>query len=74
MKRVIEYFGLGVLMVLAGSLLESLSVSGDYSLFSISNIFIWSGLVVLFVGEGLFIYKGIIKIYHMYKEFTSSIK
>lgn len=70
MKRVIEYFGLGVLMVFAGSLLGNLSASLDYALFSISGIFIWSGLVVLFVGEGLLIYKGIKKICYMYKEFT----
>ena len=47
MKKLIEIFGLGVLMILGGSLAE-------YTLSSFSVVFIYSGAFVLIWGLGLF--------------------
>ena len=65
MKRVIEYFILGVLMIGVSSMLSGTSLS------SISSVFSWSGILVLTVGEILFVYKSIMKVYHMYQDFIS---
>ena len=54
MKKLIEIFGLGVLMILGGSLAE-------YTLFSFSVVFIYSGAFVLILGLGLFYWKVIQK-------------
>ena len=50
MKKLIEIFGLGVLMILGGSLTE-------YTLSSFSLIFVYSGIAVLIWGLGLFYWK-----------------
>lgn len=50
MKKLIEIFGLGVLMILGGSLAE-------YTLSSFSVVFIYSGVFVLIWGLGLFYWK-----------------
>lgn len=54
MKKLIEIFGLGVLMILGGSLAE-------YTLSSFSVVFIYSGAFVLIWGLGLFYWKVIQK-------------
>ena len=54
MKKLIEIFGLGVLMILGGSLAE-------YTLSSFSVVFIYSGVFVLIWGLGLFYWKVIQK-------------
>ena len=54
MKKLIEIFGLGVLMILGGSLAE-------YTLSSFSVVFIYSGAFVLIWGLGLFYWKKIKK-------------
>lgn len=54
MKKLIEIFGLGVLMILGGSLAE-------YALSSFSEVFIYSGAFVLIWGLGLFYWKVIQK-------------
>lgn len=50
MKKLIEIFGLGVLMILGGSL-------AGYVLSSFSVVFIYSGAFVLIWGLGLFYWK-----------------
>ena len=54
MKKLIEIFGLGVLMILGGSLAE-------YTLSSFSVVFIYNGVFVLIWGLGLFYWKVIQK-------------
>lgn len=54
MKKLIEIFGLGVLMILGGSLAE-------YTISSFSVVFIYSGAFVLIWGLGLFYWKVIQK-------------
>lgn len=54
MKKLIEIFGLGVLMILGGSLAE-------YTLSSFSVVFIYSGVFVLIWGLALFYWKVIQK-------------
>ena len=54
MKKLIEIFGLGVLMILGGSL-------AGYALSSFSVVFIYSGAFVLIWGLGLFYWKVIQK-------------
>ena len=54
MKKLIEIFGLGVLMILGGSLAE-------FTLSSFSVVFIYSGVFVLIWGLGLFYWKVIQK-------------
>ena len=54
MKKLIEIFGLVVLMILGGSLAE-------YTLSSFSVVFIYSGVFVLIWGLGLFYWKVIQK-------------
>lgn len=56
MKKLIEIFGLGVLMILGGSLAE-------YTLSSFSVVFIYSGVFVLIWGLGLFYWKVIQKVW-----------
>ncbi len=67
MKRLIEIFGLGVLMILGGSLTE-------YTLSSFSLVFVYSGAVVLLWGLGLFYWKVIQKAMKWINEFTGTLK
>ena len=66
MKRLIEIFGLGVLMILGGSLTE-------YTLSSFSLVFVYSGAVVLLWGLGLFYWKVIQKAMKWINEFTGTL-
>ena len=67
MKRLIEIFGLGVLMILGGSLTE-------YTLSSFSIVFVYSGAAVLLWGLGLFYWKVIQKAMKWINEFTGTLK
>ena len=67
MKKLIEIFGLGVLMILGGSLAE-------YTLSSFSVVFIYSGAFVLIWGLGLFYWKVIQKAMKWINEFTGTLK
>ena len=67
MKKLIEIFGLGVLMILGGSLTE-------YTLSSFSLVFVYSGAVVLLWGLGLFYWKVIQKAMKWINEFTGTLK
>ncbi|GEM_PF-4456725 len=67
MKKLIEIFGLGVLMILGGSLAE-------YTLSSFSVVFIYSGVFVLISGLGLFYWKVIQKGMRWIKELKNISK
>lgn len=67
MKKLIEIFGLGVLMILGGSLAE-------YTLSSFSVVFIYSGAFVLIWGLGLFYWKVIQKGMRWIKELKNISK
>ncbi|MEE0778939.1 MULTISPECIES: hypothetical protein [Massilimicrobiota] len=67
MKKLIEIFGLGVLMILGGSLAE-------YTLSSFSVVFIYSGVFVLIWGLGLFYWKVIQKGMRWIKELKNISK
>ena len=67
MKKLIEIFGLGVLMILGGSLAE-------YTLSSFSVVFIHSGVFVLIWGLGLFYWKVIQKGMRWIKELKNISK
>ena len=67
MKKLIEIFGLGVLMILGGSLSE-------YTLSSFSVVFIYSGVFVLIWGLGLFYWKVIQKGMRWIKELKNISK
>lgn len=66
MKRIIEIFLLGTLM-----LFSSILMKADF--YTISEIFGYSGILVLLAGEGLFIYKCIQYLMNFEKE-TMNIK
>ena len=67
MKKLIEIFGLGVLMILGGSLAE-------YTISSFSVVFIYSGVFVLIWGLGLFYWKVIQKGMRWIKELKNISK
>lgn len=67
MKKLIEIFGLGVLIILGGSLAE-------YTLSSFSVVFIYSGVFVLIWGLGLFYWKVIQKGMRWIKELKNISK
>jgi hypothetical protein len=67
MKKLIEIFGLGVLMILGGSL-------SGYTLSSFSVVFIYSGVFVLIWGLGLFYWKVIQKGMRWIKELKNISK
>ncbi len=67
MKKLIEIFGLGVLMILGGSLAE-------YTLSSFSVVFIYSGVFVLIWGLALFYWKVIQKGMRWIKELKNISK
>ena len=67
MKKLIEIFGLGVLMILGGSLTE-------YTLSSFSLVFVYSGAAVLLWGLGLFYWKVIQKGMRWIKELKNISK
>ena len=67
MKKLIEIFGLGVLMILGGSLAE-------YTLSSFSVVFIYSGVFVLIWGLGLLYWKVIQKGMRWIKELKNISK
>lgn len=67
MKKLIEIFGLGVLMILGGSL-------SGYALSSFSVVFIYSGAFVLIWGLGLFYWKVIQKGMRWIKELKNISK
>lgn len=67
MKKLIEIFGLGVLMILGGSLAE-------YAISSFSVVFIYSGAFVLIWGLGLFYWKVIQKGMRWIKELKNISK
>ena len=67
MKKLIEIFGLGVLMILGGSLAE-------YTLSPFSVVFIYSGVFVLIWGLALFYWKVIQKGMRWIKELKNISK
>lgn len=66
MKKLIEIFALGVLMILGGSL-------AGYTLSSFSVVFTYTGVAVLIWGLGLFYWKVIQKVSQKGKKWTKEI-
>ena len=65
MKKLIEIFGLGVLMILGGSM-------ADYYLSTFSLMLVYSGIAVMIWGEFLFIWRIIQKCIHWFKKAIDS--
>lgn len=59
MKRLLEIFGLGTLMVIGSSIVGGYSdyTTGTYPFSSIGSLMLYSGIAVFIWGEGLFIWK-----------------
>ncbi len=65
MKKLIEIFGLGVLMILGGSMT-------DYYLSTFSLMMVYSGIAVMIWGEVLFIWRIIQKCINWFKKSIDS--